>query len=79
MTLLHGSKEHENWLTKEVNHGNKNPRDISMYFFLDKPAPSTVKTTVNETSISQNAQLLGNVIAIFIFLFQHQYLGERTK
>ena len=50
-----------------------------MYFFLDKPAPSTVKTTVNETSISQNAQVLGNVIAIFIFLFQHQYLSRRKK
>jgi len=50
-----------------------------MYFLLDKPAPSTVKTTVNETSVSQDAQLLGNVIAIFIFLFQHQYLGERSK
>ena len=62
-----------------MNHGNKNPRDISMYFFLDKPAQSTVKTTVNETSISQNAQFLGNVIAIFIFLFQHQYLGERRN
>lgn len=50
-----------------------------LYFFLNKPAPSTVKTTINEISISQNIQLLEIVIAIFIFLFQHQHLEERGK
>ena len=39
-----------------------------LYFFLNKPAPNTVKNTINETSISQNIQLLGIVIAIFFFL-----------
>lgn len=50
-----------------------------LYFFLNNPAPSTVKTTINEISISQNIQLLEIVIAIFILLFQHQHLEERGK
>lgn len=62
-----------------VSQANKkNKGDI--YVFLFKQTDSNYyKTTINNTSISQNMQVLGIVIAIFILLFQHQLLEERGK
>lgn len=48
------------------------------HLFLFKQTSSKYcKTTISEISISQNTQLLGIVIAIFILLFQHQLIEER--